>query len=153
MSWFIFYAWQTISHFHSQWISFFSDSKKFFLHCKKEEKASWISFCWKLKFMVGTTTLTLLSLMFSLPISFVRIVLESTNSNAKIGKLDMLQVLLVLEQAPISMNLSFVKLQNSEFDQKSRSGFICFLSLGSSLMASLSNFRPCISSFYNFEFL
>ena len=144
MSWFIFYAWQTISHFHSQWISFFSDSKSF-LHCKKkEEKASWISFCWKLKFMVGTTTLTLLSLMFSLPISFVRIVLESTNSNAKIGKLDMLQVLVVFEQAHISLNLSFIEFQNSKFDHKSSSDVICFSSLGVSLMASLSSFGQSI---------
>ena len=103
--------------------------------------------------MVGTTTLTLLSLMFSLPISFVRIVLGSTNSNAKIGKLDMLQDLVVLEQAHISLNLSFIELQNSKFDHKSSSDVICFSSLGVSLMASFSSLGQSILSFYKFELL
>ena len=105
--------------------------------------------------MVGTTTLTLLSLMVSLPlpISFVRIVLESTNSNAKIGKLDMLQVLVVFEQAHISLNLSFIEFQNSKFDHKSSSDVICFSSLGVNLMASFSSFGQSILGFYKFALL
>ena len=103
--------------------------------------------------MVGTTTLTLLSLMFSLPISFVRIVLESTNSNAKIGKLDMLQDLVVLEQAHISLNLSFIELQNSKFDHKSSSNFICSTRFRFEFDGKFIKFWPKYFSFYKFALL